>query len=92
VGLLNLPSDPHAPRPRVLQHGQRAAVDHLPGRRGHLGWKQPVRVLRRHLRMPKTSATWADAPTVRWRPGTVPGALLAGGGLPGRAMIFGLRA
>jgi hypothetical protein len=42
------------------------------------------------LCVPKTSATWADAPTVRRRLGSVSGALLAGGGLPGRAMIFGL--
>jgi hypothetical protein len=49
------------------------------------GYRLPVRA--------ENSATWADAPDVRWRLGSVlSGALLAGGGLPGRAMIFGLQA
>ena len=42
------------------------------------------------LWVPKTCATWADASSGRRRLGPVSGTWLAGPGLAGRAMIFGL--
>ena len=44
----------------------------------------------RHLWVPKTCATWPDAPADRWLLGSASGTCQAGLGLPGRGMIFGL--
>jgi hypothetical protein len=51
-----------------------------------------VRAALAWLCVPKTCATWADVCSGRQRLGPVSGTWLAGPGLAGRAVMFGLRA